>query len=98
MILSSYESEIEGLILAVGDFSCPKCGTKMELGHMRIIAGRDGFTLSFKPLCFPWELPLEEVNEKKKEPSKYERILGAMFNYESDVHRCPKCRLILLGY
>jgi predicted nucleic-acid-binding Zn-ribbon protein len=89
---------MEGLILAVGDFDCPKCGTKMESGHMKIVAGEGGFHLFFKPLCFPWELPLEELKEKRKEQGKYERILGAMFNYESDVHRCPKCRLMLLGY
>jgi len=87
-----------GLILAVGDFKCPKCGAQMEEGHMRIDAGR-GFSIWFKPECLPWKVPLEEVEEgKKKKQSEYEPILEGLFNYDSDVHRCPKCRLVLLGY
>ena len=83
--------------MAVGDFKCPKCGAQMELGHMRIVSPR-GFSLCFKPLNFPWEKPVEKLEEKEKEKKYGDCLLGAVFKYESDVHRCPKCRLLLLDY
>jgi len=84
--------------VAVGDFKCPKCGAQMELGHMRIVSPR-GFSLCFKPLNFPWEKPVEKLEEKEKESRYGDRLFGATFsNYESDAHRCPKCRLLLLDY
>lgn len=83
--------------MAVGDLNCPKCGAQMEQGHMRVIAER-GFGLWFKPEILPWKEPPEKVEEKNIQKKQGDRLLGSMFNYESDVHRCPKCRLILLGY
>jgi hypothetical protein len=83
--------------MAVGDFNCPKCGAKMESGHIRLVASR-GCDLSFKPEYLPWKVPLEQVEEGKVKEPEYEPIIGASWKYESDAHRCPKCRLLLLGY
>jgi len=83
--------------MAVGEFNCPESGATMENGRIRLIASR-GCHLSFKPEYLPWKVPFEQVEEGKVKEPKYEPILGAFFKYESDAHRCPKCRLILLGY
>jgi len=85
------------VILVVGDFNCPKCGAKMEHGTMRVVS-EGVFSLWFHPEVLPWKVPLQKVGEEKKDRKRKDRILGAMFNYESEVRRCPKCRFILLGY
>jgi predicted RNA-binding Zn-ribbon protein involved in translation (DUF1610 family) len=80
--------------LVVDDFKCPKCGELMEHGTLTV-EGVRGFGVFFEREILPWKEPTWKEGEKR---SKDKTTLFSGFCHKSEVRRCPKCSLILLGY
>jgi predicted RNA-binding Zn-ribbon protein involved in translation (DUF1610 family) len=82
--------------LVVGDFKCPKCGELMEHGTLTV-AGSQGISVFFEREILPWKEPTWKEGEKRRKDKTtlFSTIWRA---HKSEVRRCPKCSLILLGY
>jgi hypothetical protein len=82
--------------LVVGDFKCPKCGELMEHGTLTV-QGTRGLCVFFELEILPWNEPTWKEGEKRR---KDKTILFSSFwrDHKSEVRRCPKCSLILVGY
>jgi predicted RNA-binding Zn-ribbon protein involved in translation (DUF1610 family) len=82
--------------LVVGDFKCPKCGELMEHGTLTV-QGSQSISVFFEREILPWKEPTWKEGEKR---SKDKTTLFSTIwrRHKSEVSRCPKCSLILLGY